>query len=211
MATYDPKRELKELYAPTNTEWALLDVPAQTFIAVDGSGDPNTAPAYARAVEALYSVAYTLKFAVKRAGGRDFVVAPLEGLWWADDLGAFAARDKDAWRWTLLIAQPGWVTEEMIDAARSTALAKKKLPAIAEVHPRTLDEGRCAQVLHIGAYDDEAPVLARLHGGYLAEHGLEPCGRHHEIYLSDPRRTAPDKLRTILRQPVRARAAQPTG
>lgn len=106
MAPYDPKRELKELYAPKNTTWALVDVPGQQFIAVDGSGDPNTAPAYARAVEALYSVAYTLKFAVKRGGGRDFVVGPLEGLWWADDWTAFTRRAKDAWHWTMLICQP---------------------------------------------------------------------------------------------------------
>lgn len=211
MAPYDLKRELRHLYAPRNTEWALVDVPEQRFLAVDGRGDPNTAPAYARAVEALYSVAYTLKFAVKRAGGRDFVVAPLEGLWWADDWAAFTRRDKDAWRWTMLICQPDWITREMIDDARDAALAKKKRPAIAEVRTLTLSEGRCAQALHVGSYDDETPLLDRLHNGYLAEHGLEPTGRHHEVYLGDPRRTEPARLRTVLRQPVRAAEdAQPS-
>lgn len=210
MAPYDPKRELKELYAPKNTAWQLVDVPDQQFIAVDGSGDPNSSPAYAQAVEALYAVAYTLRFAVKRSGGREFVVGPLEGLWWAADHAAFTTRDKDSWHWTMLISQPEWITTEMIDEARSAALAKKKLPTIADVRATTLHEGRSAQVLHLGSYDDEAPVLHRLHTEYLGEQGLEPAGEHHEIYLTDPRKTEPAKLKTVLRQPVRSRAAQPT-
>lgn len=210
MAPYDPKRELKELYAPKNTTWRLVDVPEQRFIGVDGSGDPNRTPAYAEAVRALYSVAYTLRFAVKRAGGREFVVGPLEGLWWADDYAAFTDRDKDAWHWTMLIGQPEWITSEMIDDARSAALEKKRFPVIAKVREVTLCEGRCAQVLHIGSYDDETPVLHRLHTEYLPERGLAPSGEHHEIYLGDPRRTEPARLKTVLRQPVRSRDAQPS-
>ncbi|NUS14713.1 MAG: hypothetical protein HOY69_25505 [Streptomyces sp.] len=202
MAPYDVKRERKEFYAPKNTAWAVVDVPAQQFIAADGTGNPNTAPAYADAVQALYAVAYTLKFAAKRTEGGDFVVAPLEGLWWADRPEAFTSGAKDDWSWTMLISMPSWITAETIEEARQTALAKKKLPAVSRVRHLTLHEGLSAQVLHIGSYDDEAPVLHELHHTWLAANGLRPTGLHHEVYLSDPRRTAPEKLRTVLRQPV---------
>ncbi|AKG44624.1 hypothetical protein SXIM_32400 [Streptomyces xiamenensis] len=202
VAPYDVKREHKALYAPKNTTWDLVDVPEQRFLAVDGTGDPNTAPAYARAVEALYGVAYTLKFASKGTPDGDFVVGPLEGLWWSPDPGVFTSRAKDAWNWTMLISLPSWITDGMIEDARETALAKKKNPVISEVRPLTLHEGRSAQVLHIGSYDDETPLMTQLHATYLAAHGLRPAGAHHEVYLKDPRRTAPEKLRTVLRQPV---------
>ena len=206
VAPYDVKRELRALYAPKNRDWETLTVPTQRFLAVDGHGDPNTSPAYAEAVEALYAVAYTVKFASKRAG-RDLVVGPLEGLWYADDASVFSARDKDAWSWTMLICQPDWVSDadigEAIAAARGKAAAKKKpLPALDRMRVEQLDEGLCEQVLHVGSYDDEAPVLARLHGELLPAAGLRERGRHHEVYLGDPRRVAPEKLRTILRQPV---------
>ncbi|WP_301174485.1 GyrI-like domain-containing protein [Actinomadura geliboluensis] len=202
MTRYDIKRELKQCYAPRNRDWALVDVPAQRFIAVDGSGDPNTSAAYARAVEALYTVAYTIKFASKRTLDRDFVVGPLEGLWWSDRPEVFTARDKDAWQWRMLISQPDWITEDFIDDAKQTALTKKGLPAIADVRYEPMHEGLCAQVLHIGPYDDEGPILAKLHGEYLAANNLRMTGHHHEVYLGDPRRSAPAKLRTVLRQPV---------
>ncbi|MEV0661255.1 GyrI-like domain-containing protein [Actinomadura luteofluorescens] len=203
MDRYDIKRELKQFYAPKNTDWALVDVPAQQFIAADGSGDPNTSADYSRAVEALYAVAYTIKFASK-ALDRDFVVGPLEGLWWSDDPEVFITREKDAWQWRMLISQPDWITGDLIEEAKQTALAKKGLPAIAEVHRETLKEGTCAQLLHVGPYDDEGPALARLHHEYLAANGLRMSGQHHEIYLGDHRRTEPAKWKTILRQPVQA-------
>lgn len=202
MTRYDVKRELKHCYAPTNTDWALVDVPEQQFIAIDGAGDPNTSDEYARAVEALYAVAYPLKFASKQRG-RDYVVAPLEGQWWADDLAVFTTRDKHSWQWRMLISQPDWITTDMIDDAKDTAIAKKKLDTIADIRHLSLHEGTSAQVLHIGPYDDEAPALARLHDEWLPANQLREAGHHHEIYLSDPRRTDPAKLRTILRQPVR--------
>jgi hypothetical protein len=204
MAPYDVKRELKAYYAPKNREWALVEVPAQQFLAVDGTGDPNTSPAYARAVEALYSVAYTVKFASKRAG-RDFVVGPLEGLWWAPDPAVFTARAKESWHWRMLISQPDWVTADQVKEATDAALAKKNLPTIAHVRHETLREGTCAQVLHIGSYDDETPLMAALHDEYLPANDLTFAGLHHEIYLSDPRRTEPAKLRTVIRQPVTGR------
>lgn len=202
MTRYDVKRELKQYYAPTNRDWALVDVPAQQFIAADGKGDPNTSADYARVVEALYTVAYTLKFTSKRALGRDFVVGPLEGLWWADDPEVFITRAKDAWHWRMLISQPDWITFDLIEEAKLAALAKKGLPAIADVRHETLHEGTSAQLLHVGPYDDEGPVLAELHHEYLAANKLRMSGHHHEVYLGDPRRSAPAKLRTILRQPV---------
>ncbi|TCO55236.1 GyrI-like domain-containing protein [Actinocrispum wychmicini] len=202
MTAYDVKRELKDLYAPKNTSWALIDVPEQQFLAIDGKGNPNTADEYARAVEALYAVAYTIKFAGKRAGN-DLVVAPLEGLWWSDDMDSFTVGAKDSWQWTMLISQPSWVTAEDVKQAQDAALAKKKLPAIANIRHLNLHEGTCAQVMHFGSYDDEAPTLAALHNEYVAANGLRMTGLHHEIYLGDPRRTEPAKLRTVLRQPVR--------
>ncbi|WP_432105642.1 GyrI-like domain-containing protein [Streptomyces sp. bgisy091] len=203
MPPYDVKRDLKRCYAPTNSEWALVDVPAQRFIAVDGRGDPNTDASYTRAVEALYSVAYTLKFTGRRALDRDFVVGPLEGLWWADTPEAFTTRAKHTWHWRMLISRPDWITEELVEDARRAALEKKSLPTIGDVRSVSLNEGTSAQCLHIGPYDDEGPALAELHGEYLAAHDLRITGLHHEIYLSDPRRTDPARLRTILRQPVR--------
>ncbi|WEH13577.1 GyrI-like domain-containing protein [Streptomyces sp. VNUA24] len=199
---YDVKRALKACYAPKNTDWELVDVPELRYLAVDGHGDPNTAAAYRHAVEALYAVAYTVKFTSRRERGEDFVVGPLEGLWWADDMDDFLARRKDNWRWRMLINVPGWITDPMIEEARSAAAAKKDRPALGAVRPETLREGTSAQVLHIGSYDDETPVLTRLHRDYLPAHGLREAGLHHEIYLSDPRRTDPARLRTVLRQPV---------
>lgn len=205
---YDVKRAYRELYAPSAREFTLVDVPPMRYLAVDGHGDPNTAAAYAEAVEALFSVAYAVKFRSRRELGRDFVVAPLEGLWRADDPAAFIARDKSAWDWTLLIAQPDWIDEALVAEAVAAARAKGDRPALALVRLRDLHEGPSAQILHIGSYDDETPTLARLHDEWMPQHGLTFAGDHHEIYLSDARRTAPEKLRTVLRQPVRS--AHPT-
>lgn len=200
---YDIKKAHKEYYSPPSREFAVVDVPEFRYIAVDGRGDPNTSPAYANAVEALYGVAYTLKFASKKSLGRDFVVGPLEGLWRADDPTVFVARRKESWEWTMMISQPAWVTEDMVQAAIDDVAKKRTVPALGDVRLRTLAEGTCVQILHTGSYDDETPTLDRLHNYYLPEHGLTFNGDHHEIYLSDARRTPPAKLKTILRQPVK--------
>jgi hypothetical protein len=202
----DFRRELKEFYAPSSREFAVVEVPPLSFLMVDGEGDPDTAPAYREAVEALYSVSWALKFASREEVGRDHVVPPLEGLWWAEDPSVFGRRVKDEWRWTMMIMQPGWITAEMVAQARAVTAAKKDLPALPLLRFETYAEGRAVQVLHIGSYEDETPVLARLHQEYMPAHGLEFNGRHHEVYLSDPRRTAPAKLRTVLRQPCRVRS-----
>ena len=193
----------RELYSPPR-EFVRVVVPPLRYLQIDGEGDPNTAPAYTEAVEALFPLAYAVKFASKKDLGRDYVVGPLEGLWTAEDPGTFVRREKDAWSWTLMILQPDWLTDAFVaDVARATR-RKKGLPALDRVRFVTYDEGDSVQVLHVGSYDDEAPTLARLHDEYLPAHGLTFNGPHHEIYLSDVRRTAAEKLRTVMRQPVRA-------
>lgn len=202
MDKYDVKKAHRELYAPTVGEFHLVEVPPMTALAVDGHGDPNTSADYAAAVEALYGVSYTLKFESKNELGRDFVVGPLEALWSADDMTAFTARDKGAWNWTVMIVQPDWLDAGMVHAAIAYAATHKQLAALDEVRILPLQEGTCVQTLHVGPYDAEGPTLARLHDEYMPANGWTFNGRHHEIYLSDARRTAPHKLRTILRQPV---------
>jgi hypothetical protein len=208
---YDVKRERRELYAASAREFTIVEVPPMRYLAVDGHGDPNTAPEYAEAVEALFAVAYAVKFRSKQHLGRDFVVAPLEGLWRADDPEAFVTRDKDAWGWTMLINQPDWIDEEVVADGIAAVRAKGDRAALDRVRLRELREGRSAQILHVGSYDDETPTLARLHHEWMPQHGLAFNGDHHEIYLSDARRTAPEKLRTILRQPVRSVDRPPVG
>lgn len=177
-------------------------MPPLQYLMIDGHGDPNTSAEYTDAVEALYPLAYKLKFASKELG-RDFTVMPLEGLWWADDPAAFtSARDKSQWSWTLMIMQPDWITAELFDAAFATVAAKDAPRSLGAVRLESLVEGRCVQTLHLGPFDEEGPTLANLHDEFIPAHGLRMSGRHHEIYLSDVRRVAPSKLRTILRQPV---------
>lgn len=204
----DLKRTL-DGYQAKRGEFRLLDLPPASYLAVDGHGDPNTAAAYADALAALYPVAYRLKFESKRELGRDYVVPPLEALWWADDLASFTtARDKSAWHWTVLLLTPDWIGAELAAAAIEDVRSAKAPTAIDLVRLDVLDEGTCVQTLHVGPYDEEAAVLARMHDEVIPAAGCEPTGRHHEIYLSDPRRTAPERLRTILRQPVRRRSHQ---
>ena len=204
MAKIDLKKELGTLYAPSSKDFSLVEVPEMNFLMVDGRGDPNTTPAFQEAVDALYAVAYTAKFALKKAGGDDFTVMPLEGLWWMEDMRFFDLNKKDDWLWTVMIAQPAQVTPELIRDAVHEVERKKNPPALGKVRFEAFREGLSAQIMHIGPYEAEAPTIARMHG-FIAEHGYEPAGKHHEIYLSDPRRTAPEKYRTILRQPVRLR------
>jgi hypothetical protein len=184
-------------------EFRLLDLPSRRYLAIDGHGDPNTSPAYSEALEALYPVAYGLKFASRGELDRDYVVPPLEGLWWADDMDAFTtARDKSRWDWTMMILIPEWIPDPLVDSAITAVRAKKAPARIDALRILPLSEGLCMQTLHIGSFDDEAPLLARLHDEVIPEHGLRMTGLHHEIYLSDARRVAPEKRRTILRQPV---------
>lgn len=201
MAKLDLKQARKELFTAPRGEFAPIVVPRVLYLMVDGHGDPNTAPEYPRALQALYATAYALKFACK-AQGRDFVVAPLEGLWSAADPASFVARRKGEWDWTMLIMVPDFVDQPAFESARDKAAAKLgQLPSSLRLD--ALEEGLCLQALHIGSYDDEGPLLARLHDEIMPAGGYAFAGPHHEIYLGDPRKTPPAKLKTILRQPVR--------
>ncbi|MCO8276560.1 GyrI-like domain-containing protein [Actinoplanes sp. TRM 88003] len=204
MVKTDFKKEIGVYRAPKGA-FEIVDVPELQYLMIDGHGDPNSSPDFARATEALYPLAYKLKFASKQKLERDYVVMPLEGLWWADDMDAFTtARDKSQWDWTLLIMTPDWIDEAMFTQAVEQVTAKNAPERLPDVRLAPLAEGRCVQTLHVGSFDDEAETLARLHNEFVPSHGLTMTGRHHEIYLSDPRKTAPEKQRTILRQPVSA-------
>ncbi len=202
-AKFEFKKAYPELYAPGAGDFVLVEVPALQYLAIDGHGDPNTSREYQEALECLYPTAYTVKFASKKDLGRDFTVGPLEGLWRAADMDAFIRGDKNSWEWTMLVAQPPWITRDLVDAALGAVAKKKDPPGLDRVRLMTLEEGTSAQILYIGAYDAEGPVLERLHHQWMPAHALTFNGDHHEIYLSDPRRTAVHKLRTVLRQPVR--------
>ncbi|WP_150255900.1 GyrI-like domain-containing protein [Nocardiopsis deserti] len=200
----DFKRTL-DAYQAKRGRFRITEVPDLRYLMIDGHGDPNTSPAFTEAVEALYPVAYKLKFASRRDLGRDYVVMPLEGLWWAEDMDAFtAARDKSQWDWTMMIMVPDWIGQDMFAAAVERVAAKNRPARLGDVRLESLAEGRCVQTLHVGSFDGEADVLRRMHHEFIPDHGLRMLGRHHEIYLSDFRRVAPEKLRTILRQPVGA-------
>jgi hypothetical protein len=201
MDKYDVRKQFKELYAPRARDFEVVTVPPMNYLMLDGEGNPGTAPAYAAALEALYSVSYAVKFASKHAG-RDYVVGPLEGLWTADNPDAFTRGEKDSWKWTMMISQPDWIGPAGIRDGIAKAAAKNA-PGLDRLRLETLEEGLAVQILHIGSYDDEGPTLHRLHHEFMPASGFGFAGPHHEIYLSDPRRVVPEKLRTILRQPVR--------
>jgi hypothetical protein len=197
----DFKKTLKFLYNPPAGEFASVEVPHLQFVKVDGDGDPNTNPAYRSAVEWLYGVSYAMKFAAKKTLMRDYVVPPLEGLWWADDPKSFITREKDKWRWTMMIMVPHFVTRDIFENAVEKTSAKLRQPP-QSLRLETYREGLSLQTLHVGSYDEEGPVLAQLHDEIMPSLGMAFSGPHHEIYLSDPRKTEPAKLKTILRQPV---------
>ena len=201
MDKIDFKKTL-DSYQAKRGVFRLVEVPPLHYLMIDGHGDPNTSPAFAEAIETLYPIAYKLKFASKQGLGRDYVVPPLEGLWWADDMDAFSNRDESQWDWTLLLLVPDWIDQAMVDAAVEQVAAKDPPARLGDVRFDLLDEGLCVQTLHVGAFDDEGPVLQKLHEEFIPNQGLTPTGHHHEVYFSDFRRTAPDKLRTLLRQPV---------
>lgn len=198
----DFKKALGRYRAPRG-RFEVIEVPATRYLMIDGRGDPNTSPAYAEALAALYPVGYRLKFASKAELGRDYVVPPLEGLWWADDMDSFTtARDKSRWDWTMMLMIPTWIDDALIEAAFVGAAAKSPPARLADVRVDELIEGCCVQTLHVGPFDDEGPVLHRMHQEFIPARGYRLAGRHHEIYLGDFRKVAPERLRTILRQPV---------
>ena len=200
MKTIDLKKTLKPFYTASASQPAIIDVPAMNVIMVDGRGDPNST-AFQEAVGALYSVAYTMKFSFKKKRAIDFPVLPLEGLWSAEVIADFLEEKRDNWKWTLFIALPDLAMKN--DVAETVAVVKKKgkFPGFPAVRFEKFAEGKAAHVLHVGPYSTEGATVERLHR-FVEEQGLRLRGRHHEIYLGDPRRSAPEKLKTIIRHPV---------
>ena len=201
MSKVDFKKTLKQFYIPPK-EFVMVDVPEMQFVMVDGHGDPNTAQEYQDAVEALYAVAYKMKFISKKELEKDYVVPPLEGLWWAEDMATFHTREKSQWDWTMMIMTPEWISVEIFAEAIKQVRKAKDPASLDQVRLERYHEGLSVQIMHIGSYDDEGPVLAQMHSDFIPNNGFVENGKHHEIYLSDPRRVAPEKLKTVLRQPV---------
>jgi len=201
----------KPFYTGKPWRFQCVEVPKWRFLSIDGTGNPNASEHYGHAVTALYSLSYPLKFNSKNTQGRDYVVGPLEGLWWAEDMKAFVRREKDKWKWRMMIRQPDWQSDSDVEAVRAKAITKLEktggdpgiIASLQAVRASNFDEGLGVQVLHIGSYEDEGPVLAKLHNEFLPANGLTFNGHHHEVYLGDPRKVAPQKLKTILRQPVK--------
>jgi len=202
MEKLDLRKLYKSLYSPSAKAFSLIEIPPLQYLMIDGHGDPNTSQRFQDAIQTFYSISYTLKFALKKSAGLDFTVMGLEGLWWMPDMREFSTASKADWDWTLLMLQPEFITADMVRETAAELAAKGKAPLAAETRLETLEEGLCVQILYFGAYKDEGPTIANMHA-FIAGQGFTPNGKHHEIYLSDMRRVAPEKNRTILRQPVR--------
>jgi hypothetical protein len=202
MKKLDLKKDLKYLYVPSAKSFSVVVVPSMNFIMIDGQGNPNTSVEYAESIQALYTAAYTLKFKIKKEMAVDYPVMESEGLWWMDDMREFSVAHKDEWKWTMMIMQPEIVTPELFLQAVAEAAKKKDMPALSRLRLETCCEGMAAQIMYFGPYADEGPTIARLHQ-FIEESGYVRYGKHHEIYLGNPRRSAPEKLRTTIRQPMR--------
>ncbi|WP_316858844.1 GyrI-like domain-containing protein [uncultured Cohaesibacter sp.] len=202
MEKVDFKKIYKTLYKPSAKRVEFVEVPQFNFLMIDGEGDPNKAQAFQDAIEALYSLSYTLKFMVKKGEiGKDYGVMPLEGLWWVEDMSAFSVENKDGWQWTLMMMQPDFITKAMVGDAFAEVERKKSPTALGKVRFEAFGEGRAAQILHVGPFTEEGPTVEKLHA-FIEQSGLGRTGKHHEIYLSDTRRADPAKWKTIIRQPV---------
>ena len=196
------KGEWREVYKAT-VKPRLVKVPRQNFLAIEGQGDPSGTD-FQQAVEALYSTAYTLKFMIKKGETKlepiDYKVPPLEAQWYAENMASFVSGRRDLWQWTAMIAAPEFITAKLVKDAIEVAKKKKPLARLSDVSLLKQSDGLSAQIMHIGPYSEEAPTIQRLHE-FIKDSGYKLSGRHREIYFGDPRRSAPEKLRTILRQP----------
>ncbi len=200
MAAIDLKKALSKVYNPPKGKFTLVDVPDMQFLMIDGHGDPNTSADYQDVVQALYGLAFTLKFALKKKGV-EFTVMPLEGLWWIPNMADFLQAPKSDWDWTMMMVLPDEVTPADVEAAREELTRKKNPAALPRIRLERFAEGLAVQIMYLGAYADEGPTIAAMHQ-FIHDSGYELRGKHHEIYMGDPRRTAPEKLKTIIRQPV---------
>ena len=202
MEKIDYRKQLKHLYGPSAKKVEIVDVPQMNFLMVNGEGDPNTSKAFGDAIEALYPLSYTLKFMVKEKMGIDYGVLPLEGIWWADDMSAFSTGNKDTWKWTVMIMQPEFITLSTVEEATEAVRRKKKTPvSLPLVRFEPFKEGKAAQILHIGPFSEEGPTIEKVHS-FIESNASRRIGKHHEIYLSDIRRAAPEKWKTVVRQPM---------
>jgi len=202
MKKLDLRKQLRDLYQPSAKSFSLIQVPAMNALMIDGTGDPNTSLAYHSALEWLYALSYTLKFEVRKTQAIDYPVLPSEGLWWSDDMSAFSMERRQDWKWTMLICQPDLVTPDLIGQAVGRVVEKRQELPPPSTRFERFQEGLSVQIMHIGPYSAEGPTITRMHA-FLRDYGYTPNGKHHEIYLGDPRRTAPEKLKTVLRQPIR--------
>ena len=201
MKKIDLRKQLADLYKASAKQVYDVDIPPMDFLMIDGKGDPNKAPEYAKAVTALYQLAYAITFRIKKGKQAiDYGVMPLEGFWWADDMRTFSIEDKSAWKWTMMILQPDFVIRELVEEMRTEVAEKKNPPALPKIRFQAFAEGPAAQVLHLGPYASEGPTIHRIHE-HIKQSGHALRGKHHEIYLKDPRKSAPEKLRTIIRLP----------
>ena len=201
MKKIDLKKDLKYLYQPSVSEVELVRVPKFNYLMIDGEGDPNNSQSFQEAVKALYTVAYTLKFMIKKEKSVDYPVMALDGLWWMDDMSKFSMANKAAWKWTLMILQPAVVTKALFSKALKQAKEKKGLTALSQIRLEPYTEGLSVQIMYIGPYAEEGPTIQKLHAN-ARERGCQLRGKHHEIYLGDPRRSKPEKLKTVIRQPI---------
>jgi len=200
MSKIDLKQQMKTFYQPPRQP-VMVDIPPMNFLMLDGEGDPNTSPFYTESVSTLFSFSYALKFNIKKSTGIDYSVMPLEGLWWVEDMALFSTERKTDWLWTMMIHQPEWVTAEWVEQTRCELAKTKKPSRLTEVRFESFCEGLCVQMMHVGTFAEEAPNIAWIHT-FAKEKGYRNIGKHHEIYLSDIHKTAPERLKTILRQPV---------
>ena len=201
MASIDLKKTYRDHYAARVGKPALAEVPPRPYLMIDGKGDPNTSQDYADAIGSLYPIAYGLRAAIKKVTGDGYAVMPLEGLWWADEMSTFSVDEKGSWKWTMMICQPELVTPDLATEVIPAVIQSKKLVAGERVRFATYGDGLSAQVMHVGPYAAEAPTIELLHE-FIATEQLALSGKHHEIYLGDPRKADPSKLKTIIRQPV---------
>ena len=202
MKKIDLKKDFAALYKVSANKISMVTVPKLNYLMIDGHGDPNNSTMFREAIEALFSVSYTMKFMLKKSEHQiDYGVMPLEGLWWTDDMNSFSMENKAAWKWTIMIMQPDFITSPIIEQAKELAAGRKALPMLNNLSLESMEEGVCAQLLHIGPYSAEGPNILKLHA-FIKENGYKLHGKHREIYLNDMRRTAPEKLKTIIRQPV---------
>lgn len=202
MVKIDYKKTFKQLYQPSAKSVSIIDAPEMNFLMADGAGDPNTSERYRAVVEALFALSYSLKFTIKKGTQPiDYVVMPLEGLWWADDMARFSTDDKSRWKWTMMIMQPPCVTATTVREGVAQLQKKRDFDGLSDIRFEAFNEGKAAQTLHVGPFTTEGPTIERVHDVIRAT-GASLRGKHHEIYLSDIRKAAPEKWKTVIRQPM---------